>query len=161
VFETPAPSRRQYKSSTGRRCHGQPYLALGVLVMPASRHRAQSRGAGAGPKDPEKMDAEERRRLGIVRLPTSLAQSLAAFEADATIKSWFPRASRSLSALQAWEIATLGALEPAEQMRPVQRGVLKRATTGIRGDAESGTRSFSTSSSAWSMICSPSSASRP
>jgi glutamine synthetase len=38
--------------------------------------------------DPEEMSAEDRARLGIRRLPTSLHEALAALEADTAVCSW-------------------------------------------------------------------------
>jgi len=66
-------------------------------------------------KDPEKMDAEERRRLGIVRLPTRLpvARCLRGRRDHQVVVS--PELHEAYLRYKRWEIATLGALEPAEQ----------------------------------------------
>ena len=119
VFETPgADVASQYNIEyRAADATANPYLALGVLVHAGIEGIERNLSAPEPVrKDPEKMDAEERRRLGIVRLPTSLSEALAAFEADATIKSWFPpELHEAYLRYKRWEIATLGALEPAEQ----------------------------------------------
>ncbi|MCZ6524293.1 MAG: glutamine synthetase family protein [Alphaproteobacteria bacterium] len=67
-----------------------PHLALGAVV------RAGLAGIREGlepppiiEQDPVELSDDERRRLGVVRLPETLAAALEALEADAVVRSWF------------------------------------------------------------------------
>lgn len=69
-----------------------PHLALGVLVL------AGLEGILAGmpdpplvQRDPADLSDEERERLGVRRLPSSLEEALAALEADDVVRAWFPQ----------------------------------------------------------------------
>ncbi|HSK83114.1 MAG TPA: glutamine synthetase family protein [Rubrobacter sp.] len=67
-----------------------PHLALAVLVL-AGLHGLQEE-LGEPPLvegDPSDLDEEERWRLGIRPLPSSLGDALEALEADAVVRSWF------------------------------------------------------------------------
>ncbi|MFX4404556.1 glutamine synthetase, partial [Acinetobacter baumannii] len=60
-----------------------PYLALGMLVragLEGIRAQAPTPPIFAG--DPEKLSEDERRNLGLYRLPQSLEAALGALEAD-------------------------------------------------------------------------------
>jgi glutamine synthetase len=68
-----------------------PHLALAMLI------RAGIEGVKAGLEtppiikgDPDEMSADDRARLGIRRLPSSLPEALAALEADKVVCGWLP-----------------------------------------------------------------------
>ena len=70
-----------------------PYLALAAIVragLAGIEERLAPPPIVAG--DPAAMSEEERTRLGLVRLPQSLADALAAFAADKAARRWFPPA---------------------------------------------------------------------
>lgn len=119
VFETPGANLAEQYNFEYRAADAtaNPYLALGVLVHAGlegiERDLSPPEMAQV---DPANMDADERRRRGIARLPTSLSEALDAFEADATVRSWFPPTlHEAYLRYKRWEIATLGGLSPAEQ----------------------------------------------
>lgn len=70
---------------------GSPHLSLAMLIRAGIEGL---RGNLAQPQitrgDPEDLTAEERERLGIHRLPTSLPLALAALEADPVVCGWLP-----------------------------------------------------------------------
>jgi len=68
-----------------------PYLALGALV------RAGLAGIREGlpqpqlvDTDPDSLSDDDRKRLGVVRLPTSLSAAFQALAEDTTARGWFP-----------------------------------------------------------------------
>ena len=70
-----------------------PYLALAAIVragLAGIEERLAPPPIVAG--DPAAMSEEERTRLGLVRLPQSLADALAALAADKAARRWFPPA---------------------------------------------------------------------
>lgn len=87
-----------------------PHLALGVLV------RAGLEGLRAGlpapvlfSGDPDLLSPGERERLGLNRLPQSLAAALGEFEADATVRGWFdPRAIETYTGMKRKELELAG-----------------------------------------------------
>jgi glutamine synthetase len=70
-----------------------PYLALGALVcagLEGLRHQASL--PPLLNEDPAGLGEEERRAMGVERLPDSLAAALAALRADARARAWMPEA---------------------------------------------------------------------
>lgn len=67
-----------------------PHLALAVLVL-AGLHgiKEEIPNPPLIEGDPSEMDEEERQRLGIQSLPTSLEEAIQALEADEVMRSWF------------------------------------------------------------------------
>lgn len=67
-----------------------PHLSLALLI----RAGLEGLRAGLPPPpivrgDPDEMGEDQRKALGIHRLPASMAEALAAIEADATVQGWF------------------------------------------------------------------------
>ena len=93
-----------------------PYILLGALV------RAGLEGLRARLPDPPLVNADpsalseaERARLGVARLPTSLADALAALAADATVCGWFaPDLLAAFRGVKQAEIARTAELTPTE-----------------------------------------------
>jgi len=91
-----------------------PYLSLAAIV------RAGLEGLKAGlptpplvSGDPTRMSEEERARLGLVRLPETLAAALAALASDRTAAGWFaPVLLETLVGVKQAEIARLADLDP-------------------------------------------------
>lgn len=84
----PAPAfNLEYRAADAT---ASPHLALAVLLR-AGLEGLQA-GASAPPilsGDPELLPQEERARLGISRLPQSLAEALTALQADPVVTGWF------------------------------------------------------------------------
>ena len=93
-----------------------PYLALAAIVragLEGLRRRAPTPPLIVG--DPEEMSEEERRALGLVRLPTSLEAALAALEADPVVTGWFaPVFLECFTGVKRGEIAHLEGRHPAD-----------------------------------------------
>ncbi|HLB79591.1 MAG TPA: glutamine synthetase, partial [Dongiaceae bacterium] len=93
-----------------------PYLVLGALVragLDGIRRKLPTPPLVA--VDPHDMDAAERERLAIRRLPTSLAEALAALDADAAARGWFdPILLECYLAIKRSEMALCEGLGPAE-----------------------------------------------
>ncbi|CAN5769869.1 glutamine synthetase family protein [soil metagenome] len=69
-----------------------PHLALAALVLAGLRGiREELPELSLVEGDPSGLDEEERRRLGIRPLPSSLEEALEALENDGTVRSWLPR----------------------------------------------------------------------
>jgi glutamine synthetase len=93
-----------------------PYLVLAALV------RAGLEGVRAGletpplvNRDPADLPPDERERLGVVPLPSSLAAALAALAADETVKGWFaPDLLETFRGVKALEIDGAAGLSDAE-----------------------------------------------
>ncbi len=121
VFETPGASVAEQYNFEYRAADAtaNPYLALGVLVCAGLEGLRQKLPVPEPTeRDPTDLDESELQRRGIVRLPRSLSEALQAFEADATVRSWFPPAlCDAYLRYKRWEIAALGDLPPAEQCR--------------------------------------------
>ena len=99
-----------------------PYLLLAALLA------AGREGIGAGRRlpapvdvDPASLPEEERARRGITRLPTSLAESVAAFEADDVLRDALGEAvTDTVVTVRKGEIALLEGAAP-EQIADVTR----------------------------------------
>jgi glutamine synthetase len=93
-----------------------PYLALAAIVragLEGLRSRTPSPPLIVG--DPEEMSEDERRALGLVRLPTSLGAALDALEADPVVKGWFaPVFLECFTGVKRGEIAHLEGRHPAD-----------------------------------------------
>lgn len=91
-----------------------PYMVLGALVRAGLE--GIRRGLPTPPVvngDPDGLDPGERARLGIRRLPTSLAEAMAAFEADAVARAWLPeRMRQAYVSMKRHEIARCAGLDP-------------------------------------------------
>jgi glutamine synthetase len=94
-----------------------PYLQLGALVQ-AGLQGIRERLPAPEPtdRDPSAMDAAELHRRNIVRLPQSLEEALAALDADATAKGWFPPALLdAYLRYKRTEVGLMADLSPEEQ----------------------------------------------
>lgn len=93
-----------------------PYLALGALVragLQGFREALPPPPLVEG--DPDELLEEERERLGIRRLPHTLAGALDALEADATVRSWFPASLLdTYIAVKRKEVVLMEGLSPQE-----------------------------------------------
>ncbi len=93
-----------------------PYLALAAIVragLEGLRERAATPPLIVG--DPEEMSEDQRRALGLVRLPTSLEAALAALEADPVVTGWFaPVFLECFTGVKRGEIAHLEGRHPAD-----------------------------------------------
>lgn len=70
---------------------GNPYLSLGVLIragLEGLRQKLPAPPVFSG--DPALLSADERVGLGLYRLPGSLQEAIEAYQADETVRSWFP-----------------------------------------------------------------------
>jgi len=96
-----------------------PYLALAVII------RAGLAGIRDGLPtptlvngDPSALSEQDRTRLGVARLPTSLAASLQALTADAEVRGWFPAPLlQTMLSVKAREAALAGSMTPEELCR--------------------------------------------
>ena len=67
-----------------------PYLAIGAIVRAGLQGiRDELPRPALVEGEPDDLSEDERRELGIDRLPTSLEEALDAFEADESVKNWF------------------------------------------------------------------------
>jgi glutamine synthetase len=93
-----------------------PYLALAAIVragLEGLHHRLPAPPLVVG--DPEEMTEAERRALGLVRLPTSLAAALDALAADPVVRGWFaPVFLECFEGVKRGEIAHLDGRDPAD-----------------------------------------------
>ncbi|MGL4287062.1 MAG: glutamine synthetase [Phreatobacter sp.] len=91
-----------------------PYLALGMLVragLEGIRAQAPTPPIFAG--DPEKLSEDERRNLGLYRLPQSLEAALGALEADPVASGFLaPKALATYLGMKRTEIALTAGLDP-------------------------------------------------
>lgn len=94
-----------------------PYLALAAIVragLEGLRRRLPAPPLVTG--DPEEMSADERRDLGLVRLPQSLGDALDALEADPVVTGWFaPVFLECFTGVKKGEIAHLEGSDAAAQ----------------------------------------------
>jgi glutamine synthetase len=93
-----------------------PHLALAVLVLAGLRGIAEALpGPHLTDGDPSELDEEERRRLGIRPLPSSLEDALVALESDAVVRSWFSEDLLGCyMSLKRTEISLLDGADPKE-----------------------------------------------
>ena len=93
-----------------------PHLALAAIVRAGLAGMAESLPAPAlVAGDPSAMTPEQRSALGLALLPQSLAEALAALDADGTAKGWFaPVLLESFRRVKEAEIATLAERPPEE-----------------------------------------------
>jgi glutamine synthetase len=121
VFQTPGANAAEQYNFEYRAADAaaNPYLALAVLVHAGLEGIRQRLPAPqAMESDPTTLTPEELRTRGIVRLPQSLAEALAALEADAVVRGWFPPPLLdAYRRYKRWEIGYLGSLPPDEQCR--------------------------------------------
>jgi len=121
VFETPGANIAEQYNFEYRAADAtaNPYLTLAVLVRAGLDGLRQNLAVPEPTEgDPADLDEGDLQRRGIVRLPRSLSEALQAFEANATVRSWFsPALYDAYLRYKRWEIATLGDLPPAEQCR--------------------------------------------
>jgi glutamine synthetase len=121
IFQTPGANVAEQYNFEYRAADASanPYLALAVLVhagLDGIRRRLPA--PQATESDPTTMSPDELRARGILRLPQSLAEALAAFEADVAVRSWFPPSLHdAYLRYKRWEIGYLGQLAPDEQCR--------------------------------------------
>ncbi len=96
-----------------------PYLALGALIragLAGLRDRLPTPPLVNG--DPAALSEQERTRLGVTRLPTSLAASLQALAADTEVRGWFPAPMlQTMLSVKAREAALAGSLTAEELCR--------------------------------------------
>ena len=103
----------EFRAADGAAC---PHLALAVLVL-AGLHGISEGLPGPHPfkGDPSELDEEERRRLGVRRLPDSLEGALEALEADGVVRSWLSEDLLSCYlSLKRTEISLLQDVDPKE-----------------------------------------------
>jgi len=97
----------EYRPADATAC---PHLALGVMVragLEGIRQKLAAPPLFSG--DPEKLDAAERQRLGLLRLPQSLAGALDALLADKTVCGWFaPVAVETYTGMKRMEMKLAG-----------------------------------------------------
>lgn len=96
-----------------------PHLALGAVIRAGLEG---IREALPQPplvnRDPLELSEEERRAVGVERLPTSLEEALAALEADQVVRSWFSEEMWDCYlSLKRTELELMEGLEPAEACR--------------------------------------------
>lgn len=93
-----------------------PYLVIGALVRAGLEGiRDELPLPAAVDRDPADLSEEERATLGITPLPASLAEALAALDADERARGWMPaQMYESYVAVKRLEIDLAGALEADE-----------------------------------------------
>ncbi len=98
-------------------CTASPHLALAALIFAGLQGlRENLPFAPVFSGDPDLLTPEERERLGLHRLPTSIDACLAALDADGTVKSWFdPLMIESYAGMKRKEEALMADLSPAER----------------------------------------------
>jgi glutamine synthetase len=96
-----------------------PYLALGVLIRAGlAGMRANLPTPPLVNADPAALDEEERAKLGVARLPTSLAAALQALAADDEVRGWFsPALLQTMLSVKQREAALAEDLSPEELCR--------------------------------------------
>lgn len=96
-----------------------PYLVLGGLVWAGLQGLKEALPTPtATSQDPDEMSANERQSLGLVRLPQSLDQALAALAADQVASDWFPPEFLSAYLMhKRGEFEGVKDLDPEEQCR--------------------------------------------
>ena len=92
-----------------------PYLALAAIVR--AGHEGGTRRLPAPQlvaRDPSEMSADERVKLGLLRLPETFEDALAALQSDSAVISWFnPLLMESFLGVKRSEIQLLAGLDPA------------------------------------------------
>lgn len=98
-------------------CTASPHLALAVLILAGLQGlRDNLPAAPVFSGDPDLLTPEERERLGLQRLPTSIGACLAALEADDTVRSWFdPLMIESYTGMKRMEDSLMAGLDEAER----------------------------------------------
>ncbi|MCK0198236.1 glutamine synthetase family protein [Ancylobacter sp. 6x-1] len=93
-----------------------PYLALAALVRAGLEGlKAKLPPPPIFSGDPALLEESERARLGLARLPGSLEEALAVFEADETVRSWFhPLFVETYAAVRRQELAILAGKSPED-----------------------------------------------
>lgn len=93
-----------------------PYLALAAIIHAGtSGIEAEAAPAPVVCEHPETVDAAERERLGLRRLPETSAAALSCLEADGEAIGWFPREMLdTLTAIRRAEMAKVDDLSPEE-----------------------------------------------
>lgn len=90
-----------------------PYLVLGLIIRAGLEgiwQKLDRPTVWSG--NPESLAPEERRELGIERLPSSLPEALEALEADDVVKSWFSKAAlETFTGMKATELKLAEELE--------------------------------------------------
>jgi glutamine synthetase len=68
--------------------------------------------------DPAELSDEQRTRLGVTRLPTTLREALGALAADSEVRGWFaPALLQTMLSVKAREVALATNLAPDELCR--------------------------------------------
>jgi glutamine synthetase len=96
-----------------------PYMVIGGLVRAGLEGiRAKLPLPTALGKDPAELTAAEREALGVVPLPSSLTEALAALDADPVAKAWLPPVMyESYTLVKRKEIEMFSGTDPAEICR--------------------------------------------
>jgi glutamine synthetase len=96
-----------------------PYLALGALIHAGMAGlRDQLEPPPLVNTDPAELDEAERARLGVTRLPATLAEALGALEADAEACAWFaPPLLQTMRSVKAHEAKLAAGLSAEELCR--------------------------------------------
>jgi glutamine synthetase len=96
-----------------------PYMVIGALVRAGLEGiRAKLPLPPAVDKDPADLTAAERKKLGIVALPSTLAQALDTLEADPIAKAWLPPVMySSYVAVKRTEVAMFAGMQADEICR--------------------------------------------
>ncbi|MDE0201053.1 MAG: glutamine synthetase family protein [Rhodospirillaceae bacterium] len=91
-----------------------PYLAIGVIVRAGLQGiRDELPRPRLVDGEPDDLSEDEREKLGINRLPTSLEQALDTFGEDETVKGWFtPTMVEAYTALKRHEVRLYGESRP-------------------------------------------------
>jgi glutamine synthetase len=96
-----------------------PYLALGAIIragLAGIRDRLPT--PPMVNSDPATLSEQDRTRLGVTRLPTSLAAALQALAADTEVRGWFPPPLlQAMMSVKAREAALANSLSPEELCR--------------------------------------------
>ncbi|WP_328607686.1 glutamine synthetase family protein [Amycolatopsis sp. NBC_00345] len=112
-----APGQRDTAANLEVKCFdltANPYLVVaGLLFAGLSGLDSGARLPAPVDVDPGALSPEEAASSGVTRLPRSLAEAVAAFEADDVLKSAFgPELATTLMDVRRGEIAELGSLDP-------------------------------------------------
>ncbi|MBA3234367.1 MAG: glutamine synthetase [Chloroflexi bacterium] len=122
----PSPSRDPEKAARGFNMEfrppdatASPYMVVGALIRAGLEGiRDELPLPAACDQDPADLSEAEREALGIVPLPSSLAEALDALDADQRARTWLPDLmSESYVAVKRAEIALTDPLDPADVCR--------------------------------------------
>ncbi|XHU13137.1 hypothetical protein RPX00_24965 [Amycolatopsis sp. WGS_07] len=93
----------------------------GLAVRRTGRHRRRRTPAGTGQRRPRRALPDEAAAAGVARLPQSLSDALAAFEADDVLPGAFgSQLATTLLDVRRAEVAELGSLPPDELCRAMR-----------------------------------------